>query len=155
MRKNTKHNRGCLQFDPTLQEIDDILFYDKNKVIDQWMSFYTEVIDPLPYFVPEALGKSLQNICYVDANHAGNLFNRRSHWGILIYVNNTPVIWYSKRQNMVETLSYGSKSIALRITTELSEALRYNLRCFGVRLHGPSSIFCDNELVVANASVLN
>ena len=42
-------------------------------------------------------------IGYSDENHAGNLLNRRSHSGILIYVNNTPVIWYSKRQNTLET----------------------------------------------------
>ena len=33
MRKNTKHNRGRLVFDSTLQEIDDRLF-DNNKKVD-------------------------------------------------------------------------------------------------------------------------
>ena len=41
----------------------------------------------------------------------------------------------------------------MRIATELVEALRYKLRCFGVRLDGPDSIFCDNNVVVTNASV--
>ena len=39
---------------------------------------------------------------YVDANHAGNMLNRRSHTGIIIYVNNVPIIWFGKRQNTVE-----------------------------------------------------
>ena len=36
MRKNIKHNQDCLLFDPLLQDIDDRLFDDENKVIDQW-----------------------------------------------------------------------------------------------------------------------
>ena len=103
--------------------------------------------------MPKVLGKSVQIIFYVDANHAGNILNRRLHSGILIYIKNTPVIWYFKRKNTVETLSFGSELVALRIATELVEALRYKLRCFGVRLYGPSSIFCDHYMVVTNASV--
>ena len=64
------------------------------KVIDKWRDFYPEDIDLLPHGMPEALGKSMQNIYYVDANHAGSLLSRISHWGILIYINNNPVIWY-------------------------------------------------------------
>ena len=103
--------------------------------------------------MPEAHGKSVQIISYVDANHAGNLLNRRSHSGILIYVNNTQEIWYSKKQNTVEMSPFGLEFVALRITTDLVEALRYKLRSFEVQLDGPASIFCDNKLVVTNASV--
>ena len=92
-----KHNWGHLVFDPKLQDIDDRFFDDQNMVIDQWRYFYTEAIDPLPHGMPEALGKSVHIICYVIAINAGNILKRRSHSGILIYVNNTPVIWYSKR----------------------------------------------------------
>ena len=61
-------------------------------MIDQWRYFYPEDIDPFPRGILEALGKSVQIICYVDANHAGNLLNRRLHSGVLVYVNNTPVV---------------------------------------------------------------
>ena len=37
-----------------------------------------------------------------DVNQAGNTLNRRSHTGIIIYVNNVPIIWFGKRQNTVE-----------------------------------------------------
>ena len=55
---------------------------------------------------------------------------------------------------MVEMSSFGSDFAALSISTELVEALRYKLRFCGVRMDGPASIFCDDNLVVANASVL-
>ena len=102
-----KQNQGHLGFDPTLQDFYYRLFDDQNKVIYQWRDFYPEYIDLFPYDMPEALSKSVQIICYVDANHAINLLNRRSHSGILIYINNTPVVWYSKIQNTVEASSFG------------------------------------------------
>ena len=49
--------------------------------------------------------------------------------------------------------------MALRIYTEMVEALMYKLRKFGVNLEGPAEIYCDNNSVVTNfsvtASVLN
>ena len=107
----------------------------------------------LPHCIPDLLGNSVQNICYVDANHTGDLLNIKSHSGIFIYVNITPVIWYLKRQNTLETSSFGLEFVALSDAIELFEALRYKLICFGVRLDGLDSIFCDNKLVVTNASV--
>ena len=82
--------------------------------------------------MPESLGDPVQVLAFVDANHAGNMKSRRSHTGILIYINQAPIIWNSKRQNTVEASSFGSENIALRICTEMVEALRYKLRCFGV-----------------------
>ena len=34
------------------------------------------------------------------------------------------------------------------------EALRYTLRTFGIPIDGLSNIFCDNQLVVKNLSIL-
>ena len=90
---------------------------------------------------------------WVDANHAGNLANRRSHSGILIYVNNALIMSYSKRQNTVESSSFGSELVALRIATDMIEALRYKLRCFGIPIDGPATVLCDNKSVVTNSSV--
>ena len=53
-----KHNQGRLVFDPTLQEIDDILFDDQNRVIYQWQDFYLEAVYPLPHGMPEELGRA-------------------------------------------------------------------------------------------------
>ena len=64
-----------------------------------------------------------------------------------------PIIWYSKRQNTVEASSFGSEYIALRICTEMVEALRYKIRCFGVPIDGPCGVLCDNRSVVTNSSV--
>jgi hypothetical protein len=60
--------------------------------------------------------------------------------------------WYSKRQNTVESSSFGSEFIALRIATEKLEALRYKLRMMGIPIDGPANVFCDNESVVKSST---
>ena len=57
-----------------------------------------------PPGMPEALGKLVQINFFCDAAHAQDLLNRRSQTGILIFVNGSPIKWYSKRQNAVEVL---------------------------------------------------
>ena len=56
----------------------------------------------MPRYIPEALGKYVVIKAYVDANYVGNMENMRSHSGIIVYVNNATIIWYSKQQNIVE-----------------------------------------------------
>ena len=103
--------------------------------------------------MPEPKGKCVSISCFVDANHAGNVITRRSHTGILIYVQNAPIIWFSKRQNTVESSSFGSEFVALRAAKEMLVALRYKLRMFGVPIDGPANIFCDNNGVVKNTTI--
>ena len=55
----------------------------------------------------EAHRKYIVMKAYVDANHSRNMENRRSHSGIIIYVNSAPIIWYIKQQNTVEDSSFG------------------------------------------------
>ena len=77
---------------------------------------------------------------------------RRSHTGVLVFLNRAPVLWYSKRQNTVETSTFGSEIVALRIAVEMVEGLRYKLRMMGVPLDNSTSVFCDNESVVKNTT---
>ena len=108
---------------------------------------------PLPHSILDPLGRTVKIIFYVDSNHAVNILNRQSHSGILIYVNNTPVIWYYKKKNTVESSSFSSKFLALMIATELVEDLRYKLWGFGLPLGGPANILCYNKSGSKNVSV--
>ena len=85
---------------------------------------------------------------FCDANHAGNLVTRRSHTGILIYLNQAPITWYFKAQKTVETSTFGSEFVALRIAVELIEALRYKLRMMGVPLDGPTNCLVTIPLLL-------
>ena len=91
--------------------------------------------------------------CFVDADLAGNLIYRISQTGALIFFNSYPVIWHSKRQNSVESSTFGSDVMELKNAIELIEVLCYKLRMFGVPIEGPTNIFCDNEAVYKNCSI--
>jgi len=64
----------------------------------------------------------------------------------------TLINWSSKKQNTVETSTFGSEMVALRNATKLIISLRYKLRSFGVPIDGEANIFCDNDAVVKTTS---
>ena len=70
----------------------------------------------------------MKMFAFVDANHACNVVTWRSHTGILIFVQNSLITWYSKRQNTVEAATFSSEFVALRICKELIVALRYKFQ---------------------------
>ena len=143
------HGRSKLVLDPSKPKLDESVFRSN---VD-WKDFYGDVEEELPPSMPKPRGRSIQISAFVDAAHAGNLVTRRSHTGILIFLNNAPISWYSKRQNTVETSTFGSEFVSLRIATEQIKALRYKLRMFGIPIDGPANVFCDNEGVVKNTSI--
>jgi hypothetical protein len=78
--------------------------------------------------IPKPWGQRVTISAFVDANHARNKVTRLSHTGNIIYVQNAPNLWYSKRQNTVEAATFGSEMVALQIHKELIVAIRYKLR---------------------------
>jgi hypothetical protein len=110
-------------------------------------------MEAIPPNAPEPLGNPVILSCFVDADHAGNQVTRRSHTGIILFCNRAPIIWFSKKQNTVETSTFGSEFIALRIAVELIEGLRYKLRMFGIPIKGPANVYCDNAGVVVNSQM--
>jgi hypothetical protein len=77
----------------------------------------------------------------------------RAVTGILHFINNTPIDWYSKAQATVETATYGSEFVAARIAVDQIIDLRTTLRYLGVPIIGKSYLFGDNEAVWKNATV--
>ena len=53
----------------------------------------------------------------------------------------------------METSTFGSELVAMRIAKELIVSLRYKLRMFGVPIDGPTNVYCDNQGVVKNTSL--
>jgi hypothetical protein len=117
-----------------------------------WTDFYRGAKELLPPNAPVPRGNAVQINCFVDANHTGNQLTRRSKTGILIFLNRTPIIWYSKAQNTVETSTFGAELTAMRIAVELLESLRYKLKMFGIPLEEPVNTFCDISSVVVNST---
>ena len=144
-----------LYFNPECPNVDPLWFVqnDGPKVFkDQ----YRDAKEQLPpdYLIPEPLGRSVSTTAYCDAFHAANKITRRSHTGFIIFINCSPIIWFSKRQNTVEASTFSSEFIAMKCCLEHITSLRFKLRMFGVPIDGPTNLFCDNQSVVHNASQL-
>jgi hypothetical protein len=117
-----RHDRSRIVLGPSRPQINE-----QNFIKADWTDFYRDAKDIIPPNAPEPRGNAVIMSCFIDADHAGNKVTRRSHTGVIIFCNKAPILWFSKRQNMVETSTFGSEFIAARIAVELVEALRYKL----------------------------
>ena len=118
-----------------------------------WKVHYPDSVEELPRHMLTPKGKPVVITGYVDADHAHDLVTRRSITGMLFLLNNTPIKWYSKRQNTVESSTYGSELVSARIATDMIVELRYKLRMLGVPVNASAVLYGDNQSVVLNTTV--
>ena len=90
-------------YEPTYENSFEVVRID----LDEWKDFYPDAQEIISRHMPDSLGKYAVIKAYVDANYAGNMANMRLYYGIIIYVNNAPIICYSKCQNTVEASIFG------------------------------------------------
>ena len=103
--------------------------------------------------MPKARGMSVSIYMFVDASHGGNVKDRRSQTGVLIFINKAPIHWYSKKQPSVETSTFGAEFCIMKVGVDTVEDLRYKLRMFGVPLDGAINVFCENKAVYKNTVI--
>jgi hypothetical protein len=88
-----------------------------------------EAAEPTPAGAPKALGQEFQLNIFCDAAHATCLAKRRSTTVILIFLNGARIPWYSKRQDTIESSTFGSEFVAMKIALEMNAALRHGACC--------------------------
>jgi hypothetical protein len=91
------HMNSHLVFDLNYVSWDQASFQDSD-----WKEFYGDVKEAIPLNALPPRGHPVQVNAFFDPDHAGNKITRRSHTGILIYLNCLPTIWYSKAQSTVK-----------------------------------------------------
>ncbi len=119
---------------------------------DWAFSVYGNVKEEIPKDAPEPLGNYVQLTHYVDANLMHCLLTGRSVTGILHFMNQTPIDWFTKKQSTVETATFGSEFVAARTATEQIIDIRNTLRYLGVPIREHSYLFGDNQTVVNSAT---
>ena len=144
------HIKNDLSFNPLYYNHEHSM--DVSKVIGDMKEVYVDAIKDLPLNAPEPRGKSLQINCYVDVDHGEDKITLRSQSGIILFGNSAPLVWYLKRQNMVESSNFGAEFVELRIAAEMISSFRYKMRIFRIPLDGPADVFCDNEAVYRNTA---
>lgn len=137
--------------DPRIPPLNLEAFPDRTQ---QFKEYYSDAEEVMPFDMPVARSRPIIMVAYVDASHGTNKITRRSHTGYVIFVNRAPVLWFSKKQQTVETSAFSVEMIALKTCVEAIQGLRYKLRMFGVPIAQgePTYVLCDNESAVNNAS---
>ena len=77
---------------------------------------------------------------------------RRSIMGLIAILGRTPVFYLSKRQGSIETSTYDAKFCAMKTGVEETIAIRYMMRCLGVKVEVTSLLCGDNLGVIQNSS---
>eukprot|EP00957_Ditylum_brightwellii_P027370 2069206-Ditylum_brightwellii.AAC.1 len=127
-----KHPRSRLVFDDSEPDYTGIDFYHCD-----WSEYYPDAAEVLPKKMPKPRGYKA---------------TRRLYTAIILMVNRSPILWYSKQQNTVESSTFCSKFVALKTATDVIKGLCYKLCMMGAPIDGTTCVFCDNNLVVKNVS---
>ena len=146
-----RHSKLTLYLSPEMPLMD---FGEFRTQKDDFSELYRDAEEQMPHAMPTPRGRSLVMTAFVDASHGANKVTRRSHTGYVIFINRAPIIWYSKRQQTVETSTFSAEFIALKVCLEAIEHMRFKLRCFGIPCPKgePTYVYCDNESVVKNTT---
>ena len=104
-------------FDPTPIEPDKTLFERQDWSYSAYG--YESLKEELPSDMPVPHGQSMTMRVFVDADHAGDQVTRQSRKGFIVFLNNAPIYWSSKKQTSCETSTFGSEFVAMKQATEL------------------------------------
>jgi len=144
-----KYKTGGIRFRTDMPEYGHL----EEPTVDWANSVYGDVKEDIPDDMPEPKGKTVRLTCYVDANLMHDFITGRSATGILHLMNLTPIDWFSKRQDTVETATYGSEFVAARIATEQIMDIRNTLRYMGVPIEEKTFMFGDNASVITSSTI--
>ena len=147
-----KFPQGAIRFRVGIPDHESIFGSEPTKYDWMEMVYWTPVEDT-PSNAPVAKGNPVRTTTYADANLLHDLVTGRSATGVLHFFNQTPIDSFSKRQNQVESATYGSEFMAARQAVEQIIDLQYTLRMLGVPIEGPSWLFGDNKAVVTSSTI--
>ena len=90
---------------------------------------------------------------YVNANLHHDQVTGRTVTSCSHPVNATPTYQHTKQQGTVETATFVSEFVTVRVATDQIIDLRYTLMYLGVPIRAKSYMFGDNKSVVDSASM--
>ena len=77
-------------------------------------TIHCEFTEAIPPNAPIACGRGMDMTIWVDSDHAGELCTRQSRTGYLIFMNGSPIYWFSKKITSIETSTFGAELCAMK-----------------------------------------
>ena len=146
-----KYHNTELVYDPSDRVVEQDVFKRRDWASSEFGAVQGK--EEVPSNLPELRGLGFIMRTKVDVDHASDMITRCSRMGVLVYLNCAPIYWWSKKQNSVESSSFGSKFIAMKQCCEYVRGLRYKLRMMGISCEDPTFIYGDNQSVLANTTI--
>jgi hypothetical protein len=103
------HYNSRVVFDPSYPSVDMGTF-----IKTDWKSMYGDVKEIIPSDAPVTHRKDIYVRLFVDSDHAGDQFTRRSRTGFVIYLNMAPPVWFSKLHPTVDSSVFGAEFVAMK-----------------------------------------
>jgi hypothetical protein len=98
--------------------LDHPSYYITPMVRDWEHTVYGNVEEELPHDAPIPRGYPVRITSFINANLQHDLTTGCAAMGIIHLLNKTPIEWFCKCQNTVETATYRSEFVAARAATE-------------------------------------
>jgi hypothetical protein len=114
---------------------------------------YPEAHEEIGTNAPVPLVKEKEITVFVGPDHAHDQAIRKFITGIVIFVGQTPVFYFSKRQGAISTSTYGAEFCVMKTAVKELIAVCYMLRCLGVKVLHASLICGDNIGVIQNCTI--
>ena len=117
------HKDSDLEFNPAISELSEPITIDRK--IKQMNNMYPEAVKYSPPNDLPLIVNPIHVSCFVDSNHAGDKITHHYQYGIILYCKLAPIVWYYKRQDTVDSSTFGSGFVTLQVASEIIISLRY------------------------------
>ena len=130
-----KYHNTKVVYDPSDLVVEHDVFEQRDWTSSEFGAVQGK--EEIPPNMPELRGQGFTMCVKVDADHASDTITRHSRMVFLVYLNCVPIYWWSKKQNSVESSSFGAKFIAMKQCCEYVHGLKYKLRMMGISCDDP------------------
>ena len=102
---------------------------------------------------PVPLGNLMRITSFVDACLGYCKVTGKSITGIIHLIKQTPIKYFCKLQNTVETTTYGSKFVAAKQCAEQVRELQETLKLMGIPIEESAWMLGDNSSVITSSTI--
>ena len=147
------HTNSELVFDPNKNFFDKYEFPRQDWTYSIYHSENIELREGLTPDMTNTYWKGMNMLLYANINHAGDYVTRRSRSGLVVFFNNEPICWISKKQTSCITSTYGSNRVAMKQSYQYVFGLWYKLIMMGILVEDPTYVHGENHSMLDNSTM--